>query len=357
LEERVRVLEAETRELRELLDEKNKKIASLSHSQPLPLTQEGSESRKRSHAAMSTNKSAEQIRAPSAKPDASRMPHSPRSPPTKPTASPSDQLQPWSGPTHGFEHSRKLRKAAPARLNTAFEHPCLRDQAPITPSMQSADQVPNSARFRDSIAQQQQQQQQQSLTYPTPRSEVARSPSIVFGLPTSAESAVSGISSSQSLQPERVLYPNMNYIPYGNDSNGAPVFAHSKSDSRLRGWGNFMNDAESEPLTVYNEAFGGPRVDVLLEGSELKPAHSSIMANPSMAMHHASWAYHQFDSDADHSDSVMSFSPDDCLSNGEDLAAEWASASSCHEDGTYNPMMLSEFAHPENTTLDTVLAL
>jgi hypothetical protein len=233
---------------------------------------------------------------------------------------------------------------------TAFDHPSLGGYGPRTPSAQGVDQGPNSTQAQDQFS-------QQPMTYPTPRSEVARSPTNVLGFSTPVDSNMLGVQSCQRMQSERVAFPDMNFVPYGNESNAAPNFPQSKSEARLRAWEGFIGAAESEPLTVYDTVYGAPRGDVLLDGPELKSARSDMMPDPSMAMHHASWAYHQFESDADHSDSVMSFSPDDCLSTGEDLAAEWASASSCHEDGTYNSMLLSEFAHPESTGLDTVLAL
>lgn len=327
--------------------------AALANKQPQPMSQEDVESRKRSHAAMAANRPAEEIRAPSTRPDGSKVSQSPRPRTTKSpqkAMAPVDHQHPWSAPDQGPERSRKQRKAAPTPLMTAFEHPSLSGYVPRTPSVQGVDQGPNSAHAQDQF-------NQQPVTYPTPRSEVARSPTNLLGFSTPADSTVLGVQSCQQMQSDRVAFSDMHFIPYGNETNAAPGFPQPNLEHRLRVWEGFVEPTEREPLTVYDTVYGAPRGAVLLDGPELKSARSDMMADPCVAMHHASWAYHQFDSDADHSDSVMSFSPDDCLSTGEDLAAEWASASSCHEDGTYNSIMLSEFAHPDNAGLDTVLAL
>jgi hypothetical protein len=347
------MLEAETRELRELLDDKNKSIALLANKQSQSTSQEDVESRKRSHTTMAATRPTEENKAPATRPNGRKVSHSPRPSTTKapqqgmPQA---DQQHSWAAPDQAPEHPRKQRKAAPTPLMTAFEHPSISSYGPRTPSVQGIDQGASSATAQDQFG-------QQSMTYPTPRSEIARSPTTLLGFPTPVDSTVLGVQSCQRMQSDRVAFSDMNFIPYSHETNAAPGFPQSKSEPRLRVWEGFIGTAEGEPLTVYDTVYGAPRVDVLLDGPHLKSARSNMMADPGMAMQHASWAYHHFDSDADHSDSVMSFSPDDCLSTGEDLATEWASASSCHEDGTYNSIMLSDFAPPDSTVLDTVLAL
>lgn len=263
--------------------------------------------------------------------------------------------------------TRKQLKAIAARLSSS-----------IAPKIQGTD---GSRRHSISLhPQDARNASQPSLhppTYPS-RSEPARSPVNMFSRPASLGAIPSApVPTKPSKHRHQPSMPNLDFLSFGGDPDMiapptttiAPASLPVKPDSGPSDWERLLGNLDNGETNIFDACYGGPPVEALLDTPPLR-AHPPITASPP-TMDQDLWAMYPSvsnpigmtalpheDSLLDAAGSILSFSTDDGLSSGEELTAEWTSASSAHEEeNAYAGLILPEFATADDVTLDAAWGL
>jgi len=243
--------------------------------------------------------------------------------------------------------TRKQLKAAAAKHSSTFIMNSQRLKTPRRASVHSFGLLPRGVRNQSQV------HLQSALSHDS-RSEPADSPENQAQLPDVM--ALSFKLPTQVLRSGKPTHPNLDYLSFSNETPSQPALEKTVKSEALSDWEKLLGNLDNGETNIFDACYGGPPVEGLLNAPQLRPEPPATMIHEAMALDANLWTM-QSPGNLEQAGSTFSFSNDDGLSSGEDLTAEWASASSSHGEDAYSSLLLPEFAIVDDGNMDIVMNL